>query len=58
MSQGWLKLYYRDENKVMRALPGIKVLRSDTGNSYLHLDKSVYTLEFESEMLSEFKVIE
>ena len=40
MTQGWIKLYYRDENKVMRAVKGIKILP----NSTISLDQSVYTL--------------
>ena len=42
LSQGWLKLYYRDENKVMRAVPGLKLLPGST----LRLAKSVYTLAY------------
>jgi hypothetical protein len=43
MTQGWIKLYYRDENKVMRAVEGVKILP----NEMISLDKSVYTLESE-----------
>lgn len=38
--QGWLKVYYRDSNKVMRSIKGIKILP----NNMVTLDKSVYTL--------------
>jgi len=37
--QGWLTVYYRDSEGVMRAIDGIKLLPG----AVLRLDKSVYT---------------
>jgi|TARA_R110000824_G_scaffold359502_1_gene547058 hypothetical protein len=51
-TQGWLKLYYRDEKKVMRAVPGIKLLPGAT----LSLAKSVYTLKWQNEAIVLFEV--
>ena len=42
MTQGWVKVYYRDENKVMRAIPEIKFL---PGKELFYLAKSVYTID-------------
>ena len=53
MSQGWLKLYHRDQKKVMRAVDGIAFLP----NGYLRLDKSVYTYEMETDEFVFMKVI-
>ncbi len=43
---GWLKLYYRDNQKVMRAIEGVRIL-VDPGSDpvMIYLDESVYTLE-------------
>jgi oligoribonuclease NrnB/cAMP/cGMP phosphodiesterase (DHH superfamily) len=42
---GWLKLYYRDNKKVMRALEGIKVLVVPGSEpAAIYLAESVYTL--------------
>ena len=42
----WLKLYYRDNEKVMRALEGIKVLVVPGSDPVMiRLAESVYTLE-------------
>jgi hypothetical protein len=40
----WLKLYYRDKDKVMRAIPGIKILPGNILPAAIYLDQSVYTL--------------
>ena len=49
MTQGWVKVYYRDKDKVMRAIPGIRMLPGQEiaprQSSLLTLDKSVYTLD-------------
>lgn len=38
--QNWVKVYYRDSNKVMRVIPGVQYLPG----SVIILDESVYTL--------------
>jgi len=44
----WLKLYYRDKNKVMRSIPGIKLLPGGIVPAMIYLDESVYTLSFQA----------
>jgi hypothetical protein len=41
----WLKLYYRDKEGVMRAIPGMKILPGGMVPAMIYLDESVYTLE-------------
>jgi len=42
---GWLKLYYRDNKKVMRAVEGIRILVVPGSEpAMIHLAESVYTL--------------
>ena len=40
----WLKLYYRDKEGVMRAIPGIKILPGGIVPPMIYLAESVYTL--------------
>ncbi len=41
----WLKLYYRDNEKVMRAIEGVRILvQPGSDPSAIYLDESVYTL--------------
>jgi hypothetical protein len=43
---GWLKLYYRDNQKVMRAVEGVRVLVvPGSSPSMIRLAESVYTLQ-------------
>jgi len=43
---GWLKLYYRDNQKVMRAIEGVRILvEPGSSPTMIYLDESVYTLE-------------
>jgi len=50
----WLKLYYRDKEGVMRAIPGIKILPglgsrpSSAVPTMINLDESVYTLSMKA----------
>jgi len=44
----WLKLYYRDKDKVMRSIPGIKILPGGIVPAMIHLDESVYTLSMKA----------
>ena len=43
---GWLKLYYRDKDKVMRSIEGVRVLVvPGSSPTMIRLAESVYTLE-------------
>jgi hypothetical protein len=43
---GWLKLYYRDNQKVMRSIEGVRILVVPGSDPVMiYLDESVYTLE-------------
>jgi len=44
----WLKLYYRDKEGVMRAIPGIKILPGGIVPTMINLDESVYTLSMKA----------
>ena len=52
MTQGWLKVYFRDADGVMRSIEGVKFLPGST----LVLAKSVYTQHYDIADSLGFKV--